>query len=122
MSIIKQGILGESRVIVELIKQDYDVFTQFSGKSPFDIVAYKDDVLYRVEVKSSACRSRSDTGWEVQLKRIRPNRSGNTIHKFDNSSCDILAIYIEPIDKVLLLNASEISNKSMLTILDKSLR
>jgi len=115
------GILGESRVISELIKCKYEVFTQFSGKAPFDMVAYKDSTLYRVEVKSTRTRTKYDTGWEVQLKRSRPNRSSNIIHKFDNTSCDILAIYIEPLDEVLLIQSVEVTTTCSLSILDNDL-
>ena len=115
------GSLGKSKVISELIKKEYDVFTEFEGKSPFDLVAHKEQKLYRVEVKSTQRRTKYNTGWEVQIKKVRPNRSKAVIHNFSSDQCDILAVFIEPLDKVILIQSSEIKTKSMLTILDKSL-
>jgi hypothetical protein len=42
---MSNGVLGEAAVLKELIKQGYTVFTQFSGASPFDMVAYKNNIL-----------------------------------------------------------------------------
>lgn len=121
MNTTQLGILGEARTITELIKQDYDVFTQFSGKSPFDIVAFRNNQLVRVEVKSTACRSKYDTGWEFALRKSRHNKSGNTIHTFNNSESDILALYVEPIDRVIFIKSIKVNVKHKITILDSDL-
>lgn len=115
------GSLGKSRTISELIRNGFDIFTEFEGKAPFDLVAHKDGELKRIEVKSTQRRTKYDTGWEIQIKRVRPNRSETVIHNFNSSQCDILAVYIEPLDKVLLLDSSKIKVKTMLTILDSEL-
>jgi len=115
------SLLGEAKAITCFIENGYDVFTQFSGKSSFDFVAYKNDKLYRVEVKTTTRRSRADTGWEVQLKRVRPNRTGNNIAIFDNASCDFLCIYIQPIDKIYIIESCNVKATSALTLLDSDL-
>lgn len=110
--------LGESRVVSELIRQGYEVFTQLSGKSSIDLIAYKENILSRVQVKATSTRTKANTGWSVQIKQVRPNRKSNKIKKFDSTTCDILAIYIQPLDKVVLMKSSEIKVTSALTILD----
>ena len=115
---MNNGILGESRAITELIKQGYEIFTQFSGKAPFDFVAYLDGECKRVEVKSTSRRTKYDTGWEVQLKKVRPNSSRNVITNFDNTSCDILCVYIVPLDIVVVYNSSDIKAKTSMAIQD----
>ncbi len=100
----KNGALGEAAVLKELIKQGYTVFTQFDGKSPFDLVAYKDNVLYRVSVKSATIQK--GKGYDVELRQRGKDRSKD----FDKSAADILAVYIVPEDKVVLLETSSIES------------
>ncbi len=109
------GSLAEAKVIAKLIENSFDVFIQFSGKAPFDIVAYRDGQMLRVQVKGTSSRTRYGV-FQVLLKAVRPNRTGNVIHYFDSSQCDVLAVYIEPLDKVCFLHATEISAKAQLNL------
>lgn len=109
------GSLGEAKVIAKLTQERYHVFTQVSGKAPFDLVAYKDGILYRVSVKSVTKKNESGV-YTVQLKIVRPNRTGNKITNFDNTSCDILAVYLFEDDEVMLIDSKTIEVKSALTI------
>ena len=96
-------------------------FMEIDGKSPFDLVAHKDGKLLRVEVKSTTQRTRNNSGWMVELKSVRSNKTINKIYNFSKDRCDILIVFIEPINKVLLFNSSEISTTSAMTISDKSI-
>jgi Holliday junction resolvase-like predicted endonuclease len=110
---MSNGVLGEAAVLKELIKQGYTVFTQFSGASPFDMVAYKNNILYRVSVKSTECLDRYKTpAYRVKLSQLHYK----TTKHFDNTSCDILAVYIVPEDKVLFFDAKTIYQKHQLNI------
>jgi len=104
------GALGEAAVLKELIKQEYTVFTQFDGQSPFDMVAYKNNVLYRVSVKST--KSLNNNSWQIELRQRGLNRSSY----FDPDASDILAIYIEPEDRVILLESKSITSKRSINI------
>ena len=115
------GSLGKAKVICKFLEEDYDVFTELDGKSPFDLVVHKNNVLSRVEIKTTETRNKNDTGWSVQIKKVRPNKTGNKIVNFSPEQCDILAVYIRPIDKVVLINSLEVKTKSELLILDKVL-
>lgn len=117
----KLGELGESKAISEFIRDGFDVFTQFSGKAPFDLVICRDGILQRVEVKTTKTRTPYDTGWRIQLRKIRSNLSETKIHKFDKNQSDLLAVYIAPLDRVVILNSNEITVSSALTILDEHL-
>ena len=112
------GALGKSRTVSEFLRLGYDVFQEYDGKSPFDLAVYRDNAFSRVECKSTATRTRHDTGWLVELKRVRANTKSNIIKNFDNTSCEFLSIYIEPIDRVIIIPASEITNKSQIAIRD----
>jgi len=115
------GSLGKAKVIAHLIELGYDVYLEFDGKSPFDLVVHKDDLLERVEVKTTGRRTKFNTGWEVQLKKVRPNRTSNKIINFDNSKVDKVVVYIEPIRKVVLYDAKDIKAKTAMAVLDKDL-
>lgn len=111
---MNNGILGEAKAIAYLLEKGYDVFNQFGGKAPFDLVAHKDNTLYRVSVKSTSFLKKNT--YIVYLQRVRPNRTKNIIHKFDKTCCDLLAIYIVPEDRIVLLEASGIKQKCSLSI------
>jgi len=109
------GNLAEAKVITKLVESGFDVFVQFSGKAPFDLVAGRDGHLYRVQVKGTASQTPYGT-YRVLLKSVRSNRTRNVIHHFDPSLCDILAIYIEPLDKVCFLRSSEVASRAQLNL------
>ena len=44
--------LSEVKVMADLAYKDYHIFNQISGKAPFDLVAYKENVLSRISAKS----------------------------------------------------------------------
>jgi hypothetical protein len=111
-----QGSLGEISVTKELYKTGYIVYTQYSGFSPFDLVAYKlsTKTLYRISVKSTI-RRRNDK-WRVDITQ-KMYTSGQIIKvPFDNTNCDILAVYLPIEDRVVFLNSSEVKVKSVLSI------
>jgi len=114
----QQGSLSESKVISYFIEKGYDVFIQFSGKSPFDLIICKNKKLQKVEVKSTIRRTKYDTGWAVGLKSTRSNKTTNTIHNFDNSKIDLLAVFIVPKNEVRIFNSKKITTKTELVILD----
>ncbi len=111
-----QGSLGEVSVTKEMYKQGYIVYTQYSGFSPFDLVAYnpKTHELYRVSVKSSI--NRRGTNWIVDIRQKM--YSGGQYFKvpFNNKSCDIVAVYLPSEDRVVTFDSSTIINKRQLSI------
>ena len=116
-----QGSIAKFKAATYFMELGYDVFMEMDGKSPFDLVLHKEGKLERVEVKSTRRRSKYETGWEVQIKKVRPNRTRNNIKPFDNSECDKLVIYVVPLDEILVYEAQDIKVKNTLTILDKDI-
>lgn len=53
---LDKGVIGESKVLADLIKEGYEVFIPFSGYSPFDLISYKDNKMIRISVKYTSCR------------------------------------------------------------------
>lgn len=110
------GILGESAVVHYLLKNGYEVFMPFNGtQQDYDMIAVKEDQFYRVSVKSTTVQSSSGK-WITQIKRVRINSGKNNIHGFDNTKCDLLAVYIVPEDRVVLIDAKTIQSTSAINI------
>ena len=109
------GALAESRVVTALLQERWEVFTAVSGKAPFDLVAARDGQLLRVEVKGCATRQ-PNGGFAVSLRSVRPNRSGNTVHYLSESTSDVVAIYLEPVDAVCFFPTSQLAGRTTITL------
>ena len=113
---MKSGSLGEIAVAKELIKQGYEVYSGITYNTKYDLLAILNGQIYRVEVKSTKQPEKRSGAYKIGLKRTRSNTKKNTIYLFDNTEVDILGVYLEDIDKVMLFEARAIKAKSALTI------
>jgi Holliday junction resolvase-like predicted endonuclease len=116
------GSLGKAKVICRLVEENYDVFMELDGKSPFDLIVHKNDILQRVEIKATETRTKANTGWTIQIKKVRPNKTANIITNFSPKQCELLAIYIKPLDKVILIASQDVKTTCEMTILDNDIR
>ena len=97
------------------LQNGYEVYSSISDNSEFDIIVSKDGILKKVEIKSvNYIRGSS---YEVQLKSVRANKTSNKIRYFDSKRVDILAVFIEPENKVVIYDALEIKSKTTMRIL-----
>ena len=110
--------VSEAKVVADLSVKQFNVFTQSSGKAPFDLVASHTDfptVLNRIQVKS--CEKPSKSGaYNVQLKKVRHNKTKNTITNFSSLECDVVAVYLMDIDKVFYIEAKKLHGKTAVAI------
>ena len=113
------GALAESKVVASLVHARWDVFTPVGGKTPFDLVACRGATLLRVEVKGCGTR-RPNGGFQVNLRSVRPNRTGNTIKYLDPAVSDVVAIYLEPIDVVCFFSTEHLAGRSAITLHEES--
>jgi len=67
-----QGAIGELVVCVDLLRRGYDVYRAMSPSCPCDLVAIKDGVTYRVEVKTA----RYNSAGQIALRGGNPKPSG----------------------------------------------
>ena len=49
-----KGAIGELQVCVDLLQKGYEVFRSVSAHAAYDLIATKEDVLYRIEVRSAS--------------------------------------------------------------------
>jgi len=113
----KTGTIGDLSAMQAFISAGFSIYIPLSGKEECDFIACKGLSLLRVQVKSTSVKDRNGS-YTVQLKRIRNNSSVRKIHKFDALSCDILAVYIQPIDRLCFLHSSEIKNTCTMSFRD----
>lgn len=112
----EKGAIGEVKVLSEFIKQGYSVFLPYGAGNPVDLIAYKDGVLERVSVKYTSFNP-NNSSWEVTLKNVSRRNHGTCVVKhFDNTSCDLLAVYIAPEDRVVFIKAHTVTTKSSISI------
>lgn len=110
------GRLGEAKILARLTELGWYPFIDVSGKCPVDIVAWKDGVTKTFQVKATAYQGQRGSKYVVQIGSIRPNRTGNTIKKFTVESCDYLAVYIIPEDRVVFVRSDSIVAGRQMTI------
>lgn len=112
MNTCAKGVLGETKTMARLTELGWDVFIPLSGHAPFDLIACSPEgKLLRVSVK--ACfRATKYGSYDVQIKQSQPLSNGYKTKGFDIGSCDILACYIGPEDKVCFVDSKEITSKN----------
>ena len=115
---MKSGNLGELAAQLEFAKMGYEIYSPAVDNTTFDFLLHRDGLIESVEVKTTSTRNLRDTGWVVQLKSVRSNKTQNNIRNFDNTKMDYLVVYIQPMDKIFIFKFSEISNKTTITIFD----
>jgi hypothetical protein len=118
---IKSGSLGEIATMKHFLAAGFEVYTAITDSSTYDMVIAKGGTLSRVEVKSTRCRNKANTGWIAQIRSIRSNKTTNRKIHFDKSKIDILAIYIEPLDRIVTIEARNISQRAAITLMDSGL-
>lgn len=107
-----KGRLAEAKVIAYLIEQRYEVYVPFSSNSKYDVVAFKDGILKRISVKYTSVRRPSGT-WVIEMRQIYRGNNVINVDKFNKNHCDLIAVYIGPLDKVVLVDATKATNMAL---------
>jgi len=110
-----KGTLGEAAVLFELVKQGYEIFLPYADWAPFDMVVYKDGILKRVSIRYTSL-TKNKSSWEVGLRNVSRKKEGLLIKKFNNLECDLLAVYVAPEERVVILDTKNVKNTTSLSI------
>lgn len=113
----KVGLLAEAKVLAYLIEKDIEPYLPFADNGPVDILGIQNTRVLKISVKSTNKKSKYNS-WTVELRTVSRRKESICIKEFDNSKCDILAVYIQPLDRVILLDAQKIKSKSGLSIME----
>jgi hypothetical protein len=90
-----KGDIAVAKTILDLTIKDYTVFVPaFTEHLPFDIIAYKDNICYRIQCKYSVDH-------KIKNKSIWSDRNGYHMKTYNDSDFDYYAIYLPDIDKVV---------------------
>ena len=99
-----QGNIGEAKVMNYYIANGYTVYLPFGTAAKNDMIIEKDNVVQRVSVKTANTKNKSGK-YRVRIRQGKLNKQT----PFDKTSCEILAIYILPEDKIIFKPSSEIT-------------
>ncbi len=110
-----KGRLGEAAVLKYCAEQGYEAYLPFFDCSKYDMLIIIDGQPMRTTIKFTSDETSSGK-WQVDLRQSS-RRSNNTmqIQHFDKSQYDLLAVYIGPEDRVVLVPC-EFANKSTINI------
>lgn len=95
-------MLGEAKVLAYFVERGVEVFLPYSDNCHYDLVVYEDGQLKTVSVKYTSASNRSGTSWCVTLTNTSRRNEGLVTSPYD-TAIDILAIYIHPEDRVVLV-------------------
>lgn len=94
----------------------YTVSIPLNDTQDYDLIVDKDDILKKVQVKSSACKTKYGN-YQVALKSCGGTK-GKTYKTVVETKIDEVFILTEDL-KIYIIPIEEISNKSTLNICDK---
>ena len=112
----KKGKIGELKAELFFIENDYEVYKPTNDNAQYDMLVNKDSVISRVSIKYTSMKAASGN-WKVALSSVSRRNNGEVVIKrFDKTSVDIVAVYIAPEDRVVLIDANTISAEREMTI------
>lgn len=118
MDTISKGRLAEAKTITSLVEQGFEVYTPTFGNGSCDLIAcVPDGHLLRFETKYTASQRRAER-WDVSLKQTRPNRTGVITKMFNANQCEVLSVYVAPLDRVLFFEATLLHGRNSMVVKD----
>lgn len=94
----------------------YTVSIPLNDTQDYDLIVDKDNVLRKVQVKSSACKTKYGN-YQVALKSCGGTK-GKTYKTVKETNIDELLVLLENLE-MYIISIKELNNKSTLTVCDK---
>jgi len=83
----EKGDIAVTKVIADLTEKGYDILLPISENLPFDLIAYKDFISYRIQCKyASEGIAKSKTSWA--------DKNGNHTKKYSSTDFDYYGLYL----------------------------
>jgi hypothetical protein len=86
-----QGNIGLSKAIYELQVLGYRISIPFTENQNYDLIVDKDNILYRVQIKTTKQKSKYDV-FQVNLRTLGGNQSYHTAKKRKAGDYDLLYV------------------------------
>lgn len=112
----EKGNSGLGIAIAYFASHGYIVSIPLNDTQDYDLVIDKNNILQRVQVKSTSCKTKYGT-YQVALKSCGGTK-GKTYKTLINTNIDILFIVIEQMDS-FIIPIEIINNKSTLNLCEK---
>lgn len=109
----QKGNIGETAVALDLLKNNYSVFTELGDLSKIDLITIIEGKMIRVQVKSLTT-VKDVVG--TSIKSSGPNYS----YKYTKSDVDIFAIYVLDKDIILYVSLNDFGTNGGMAIRFKS--
>jgi hypothetical protein len=86
----EKGDLAVTKVIADLTEKEFDILLPISENLPFDLIAYKDNISYRIQ-----CKYASDG--IADYKTSWADKKGNHTKKYSTNDFDFYGLYLPDI-------------------------
>ena len=113
----RQGDIGEARAIYEFTTRGYIVSKPLTSSTYYDLVVDKDNILYRVQVKTTKQKSKYGV-FEVDLRTSGGNSSRNAVRHRQPDDYDLLFVmvsggecWIIPSSSITSINSISLGSK-----------
>lgn len=113
-----KGMLGEAAAVKHFVKEGYEVFLPFADNGEIDFVVRKNGQLQTVSVKATSSywtvKSTQQIRYRVNLRTTSRSAVGYSEKLFKGA--DLLAVYILPLDKLVVLDGSSLVGRSEVSV------
>lgn len=92
-----KGDLGVAKAYADLVAQGYLVLFPATEHAAFDLVAYRDGVFQRVQVKYRTAKASGAV--EVAFKSAWNDRNGHHVRRLDKAEVDLFCVYCPDTDE-----------------------
>lgn len=110
-----KGTLAETKVTADLYEKGISVAIVVDDLLPIDLIAIKENKLYKVQVKYCRFKKHNRTKTETLVLELRNSMSNKTlIYKkhYTKKEVDIFAIYVPELDKCLYIKSDILDTHS----------
>lgn len=113
---VAQGSVGLAVAIAELAKKGFKISIPLVDAQEYDLIVDDGNKLLKVQVKTTGYKRRDR--YEVQLKRVHHNKTGNQLRPFDASLVDVLVVLCSD-NSIYIIPSTEINAKNSLALVEK---
>jgi hypothetical protein len=110
----QKGDLGVLKAQLDLFEQGFIILNPLTEHAPFDLVAYRDGVFRRVQVKH---RKVDRTGKiEIKFSTCWADRNGTHSVPIDKNEVDLFCVYCPDTDECYYLDPAEFGSSASLRV------
>ena len=99
--------MAEVEAMAWFIRDGYDVYVPLNDCGKYDLLVTKDGEVSRVSVKFCSAQAPSGS-WSVEMRNVSRRNAGTVqVDKFNATMFDLIAVYIGPEDRVVVVPATQ---------------